>query len=123
MGQLRADNAADYATTIRAHLIGHNGHPKRSYDPIYDHQSREDGSDANTIWSPAAQLRLHSDSDEKPADPISLESQVGNKFGPDLKLKDIIAAENSHPAAPTGSGSACPTGKTLVKARGLHEIA
>lgn len=74
LGQLRADNAADYASAIRAHLIQYEGHPERSYREIYDHQSSEDGSNANSLWSPAAQLRLHTESDEKTAGPISLES-------------------------------------------------
>ncbi|MDD0857786.1 hypothetical protein NHF46_08535 [Arthrobacter alpinus] len=74
LGQLRADNAADYASAIRAHLIMHDGYPKRRYREIYDHQSHDDGSNTNSLWSPAAQLRLHAGSDEKPADPISLES-------------------------------------------------
>ena len=74
LGQLRADNAADYATAIRAHLIQYNGHPKRSYREIYDHQNREDGSNENSLWSPAAQLRLHTESDNKSVQTISLES-------------------------------------------------
>jgi hypothetical protein len=71
---LRADNAADYATSIRAHLIKHQGHPKRTYREIYDHQSDEEGTRTNSLWSPAAQLRLHTGSDQKPTNPISLES-------------------------------------------------
>ena len=71
---LRADNASDYATAIRTHLITHQGHPKRSYREIYDHRNAQDGTKTNSLWSPAAQLRLLTGSDKKPTKPISLES-------------------------------------------------
>ena len=75
LGLLRAENASDYATAIRAHLIKHQGHPKRSYREIYDHRSIEDGINTNSLWSPAAQHRLQTGSGHKnfPAI-ISLES-------------------------------------------------
>jgi hypothetical protein len=74
LAQLRADNAADYATAIRAYLIKHQGRPKRSYREIYDHQSTENGTRTNSLWSPAAQLRLHTGSDQKATEAISLKS-------------------------------------------------
>lgn len=73
LSQLRADNASDYATTIRAHLIKHAIHPKRTYREICDHQSA-DGTAANSLWSPTALLRQQTGSAEKPANPISPES-------------------------------------------------
>ncbi|WP_449372817.1 hypothetical protein [Arthrobacter psychrolactophilus] len=74
LGLLRADNASDYATSIRAHLIAHQGHPKRSYRDIYDHQSNEEGTNINSLWSPAAQLKIKPGPDQEPVDSISLES-------------------------------------------------
>ncbi|MHA7271471.1 hypothetical protein [Arthrobacter sp. HLT1-20] len=74
LGQLRADNTADYATAIRTHLIQNDGHPHRSYREIYDHRSGEDGINKNSLWSPAAQLNLPTKTEENPAEPISLES-------------------------------------------------
>lgn len=71
---LRADNATDYASAIRTHLITHQGHPKRSYREIYDHENTKDGTKTNSLWSPAAQLRLQTGSDKKLANPISLDS-------------------------------------------------
>lgn len=88
--ELRADNAGDYAIAIRAHLEAHRGHPQRRYREICDRRANPDGMKAkNSLWSPAAQLRLQArfaaraaakqctadgPSATKPAGSISLES-------------------------------------------------
>lgn len=55
----RVDNAADYATDIRAHLDEHNGHPPRTYRAIYDTKTDESGTVLlNSLWSEPAQLAM-----------------------------------------------------------------
>lgn len=57
--ELRADNAGEYATAILAHLQTHQGHPQRTYRDICDRRVTPGGMKAkNSLWSPAAQLRL-----------------------------------------------------------------
>ena len=58
LSHLRVDNATDYATDLRTHLLGHNGPPVRTYRDAYDSAVDDNPEGFCSLWSKTTQLAM-----------------------------------------------------------------